>query len=641
MCTPKGAAPISSPSCWNGPNCLGLAVLLFVFARGVAGFSQQAQLAVENPPYYIQEPVLLRVVLQDFEESPQPEIEYPTLPDGVRVQLQSASPKVSRSVQIVQDSITGAPRMSEQRTVVWQIDYLVTATKIGEYSVGPFSAKQANRQARAEAITLSFEDVPRDADMRIHVILPAKPVYPDQRVAVTIQWWYAGDVEAIDKLRIYSPVFDQFRFLPDSRPDRQAAVLPIETKEGQVGLAATARRETEDGKTFTVVTAVRTLIPGEPGTYAVEPAMATVRKVTRWRRDSSPFDDFGFGSGLLRDFMGEGRRPAQTQLTRAIDTARTLVVKPFPEQSRPASFAGAVGAGFAIDVSADRTVVRVGDPITLTVAVRGEGNLEDLALPPLTVEGGLDPQRFRLPSGELAGTFAEGTKRFVLPVRVEDENVSEIPALSLSWFDPAKEGYQTAQSKPIALRVLPAKIVSAADVVSKTPSVAPKAAATASAAATSSAPSAPRAPSLSGADLVIERDPVVLLSDGRRAWTDWTWQVGLYLAGAAAIIWAWVDRRRREVPLEVVRHRKMLRLHRRELVRARQLAPREAAATIAAALRSLSAENPQASRVAAESIIAECESLLYAPAGAETQILDQSLVDRALAVADQMAKECA
>ena len=106
------------------------------------------------------------------------------------------------------------------------------------------------------------------------------------------------------------------------------------------------------------------------------------------------------------------------------------------------------------------------------MTLRGSGNLENASLPPLSADGGLDPRQFRLPAGEVAGTLDNDGKKFSVTVRVEDEAVSEIPAIAYSWFDPTEEAYRTTRSKPIALRVMPARIVSATDVVTaakKTP----------------------------------------------------------------------------------------------------------------------------------------------------------------------------
>ena len=314
-------------------------LLLFALCWGTSVAGQEAQIAVEEPPHYVGEPVTVRIVVRGFEESPQPTVEIAdAASSGLRMQLAALQPSVSRSLQIVQDS-TGRPQRTERKTVVWLIDHSATASKPGEYNVGPFVVRQGGREVRVEAIRLTFDDVAIDPDMRVQLTLPEKPVYPDQRVPVTVAWSYAGELEQINQLRIYSPLFDQFRFAPEEKQARRDAVeLPIETKEGQVLLAAAARREADAGKTFTVLSAERTLIPDRVGTFELEPITATVRKVTRWERSRSPFDDLGFGGSMFGDLLGEGRRPAKTELTRAAGEGQTLVVKPFPTEGRPGQF---------------------------------------------------------------------------------------------------------------------------------------------------------------------------------------------------------------------------------------------------------------------------------------------------------------
>ena len=77
----------------------------------------------------------------------------------------------------------------------------------------------------------------------------------------------------------------------------------------------------------------------------------------------------------------------------------------------------------------------------------------------------MSAEQFRLPDGDIVGTYADDRKTFGFNIRVLDETISEIPSLAFSWFDPAAEAYQTTHSKPIALRVGEANVVSAEDVV--------------------------------------------------------------------------------------------------------------------------------------------------------------------------------
>lgn len=624
-------------------RCVAMAAWLFASCAALNASAQQARMAREDPPYYTHSPVLVRIVGQDFEESPQPTAKCETTPADVKIELQSVSPKISLSMRIIRDSSGVRQQDSEEKTVVWQFDYRVTAAKPGEYQIGPFTVEQGSRKVRVEAVSFKFGEVPVDPDMRVELMLPDKPMYPDQRVPVTVRWLYAGDPDAIDSLSLHSPVFDQFRFAPDAQPTRQTAHLPIDTKEGQVVLSAKQSQETIDGKEFIVVSATRTLIPSQPGKFSLDPIVATLRKVKR-RRRSSPFDDFGFGNSMMRELMGEGRRADEMELGRAVGAPLSLVVNPFPEKDRPASFAGAVGPGFSLEVAADRTVVHVGDPIALTVAVQGAGNIENVSLPSLSADGGMDPRQFRISQSESAGALDNGVKRFTVTTRVENESASEIPAVAFSWFDPSDAKYHTAHSKPIALRVLPAKIVSANDVVSREP--AKKSNAANEKPKDSTKPAAGASPkdaevgiSLSGADLALERRPEVLLPGEPRALGRTLVDGVLYLGGIAAVLLAVVSRRRRAIPAEELQRRQRIRRNSKSIQHARNKPQREAVSSIAEAMRSLMADHPQADRGEAEAVIAVCEAVLYAPASASDKTVDDGLVSRAIAAAEQIVKD--
>ena len=154
----------------------------------------------------------------------------------------------------------------------------------------------------------------------------------------------------------------------------------------------------------------------------------------------------------------------------AAGTPLSFEVKPIPLEGRPASFSGAVGSGFSIDVSANRSVVRVGDPISLTLSVpRRWQSGTACPCPHWRRTPGLSADLFQIPTEQVAGTFDGNAKQFKVNVRVKDQRVTQIPPIEFSWFDPVKEQFQTTQSKPIALQVMEAQVVSAADVVAATP----------------------------------------------------------------------------------------------------------------------------------------------------------------------------
>jgi len=314
-----------------------------------------------------------------------------------------------------------------------------------------------------------------------------------------------------------------------------------------------------------------------------------------------------------------------------------------PARGRPASFGGAIGSGFSLEVSADRSVVRRGDPITLRLTIRGDAHLPTLGPPPLTGPGGLPPEDFRLLEDELSGEVQDGAKRFEATVRVLDEDVREIPAIEYAWFDPETGEYRTTRSRPIALSVRPAEVVSADDVVAATPSGEEAGAGDAGAAARRGAAPGRRdtdegdAASLAlQADLSIEERIDRLVA---RPGATWPLETALYGGGLAVVLAAASWRRRSRTSPRVARLRALHRAERARIDAAARLPRREGLTEIATALRALSQADPALRSTEVDAFVRECDEILYAPAGdgsAASDTVDADRVRRARALADAL-----
>jgi hypothetical protein len=453
--------------------------------------------------------------------------------------------------------------------------------------------------------------------------LPAEARYVGEHVPVTLEFWL--DTTLQDNLHSYTlraPVFElgeSFQILDE--PARESELeVNIETASGRVRLPGSASQVVSSGRRYVVVTATRILVPLRAGRYPLEPATLIVNELTQWER------------GLF-----SGRRAARK--LRATDQPRVLEVKPVPREGMPPSFAGAVGRGYALEVSADRTIVQVGDPITLHFTLRGEGNLESAGLPPLNAEGLLPPSDFRVPEADLTGRYEEGEKLFTAVVRVLDENVREIPALDYSWFDAEQRSYQTTRSRPIALSVRPAEVVAAEDVFSAEAGEGDEPGAKKGDHAEEVGERGAETFTLTGADLAIERDVSALLRDRRRGPVGPWMPVALYAGTSLLVLAAFFDRRRRDVDPALIRRRRLLEAELRHLRGASSLPGDRAVVELARALRRMLAEVPEARSAEVESFLAECDARSYAPAGErQTAQLDDEFHARAWTLASRIAE---
>ncbi len=512
-------------------------------------------------------------------------------PDGLTVE----GPQVNHSTQRFMQRLNG--RITRSETINYQFSFAATASREGDFMVGPFEVTYDGKSHEVTGEIIQFGKLDNDPDMQIAFSLPRQSIYVGQEVPLSIRWSFAGDIDtvrhAFANLQIRSPLFDQFPFR--DVPPTTRTTLTIATAKGGVEIDADVSQEKVDGRDFIVVTGTRTLLPDTPGQYSSIPITCRTRKVTQWGRDL-------FGDS----------RPRRDAPALAAGEPLNLTVKDVPLTDRPPSYSGAVGRGFSIDVSADRSVVRVGDPIALTITIRGDGNLERVSVPPLETNEGLSASLFQIPQEPVAGTVDDNQKQFSVNVRVKDQAVTQIPAIAFSWFDPYEERFATAVSKPIALQVRETQVISASDVVSSAAKNQPSSEADNRSSNPASSNAAALEMTFVGANLAIQRDPAQLLASSTVAATPRTIAVLCYALAGIALVGGVVARRRTMMDKAIVRRRKHLQAIRQQIETADGKPPHDAAAQIARALRDLIAELDPPDHAAVDRLIARCDNIIYA-----------------------------
>ncbi len=133
-----------------------------------------------------------------------------------------------------------------------------------------------------------------------------------------------------------------------------------------------------------------------------------------------------------------------------------LLVQPVPEQGRLPGFSGAVG-GFQIEPPKLSTnTVRAGDPLTVTVTVRGDAGLGRLVMPPLPLQP--DWQSFP-PVAETLPPYLiqqRGQASFTYTLIPLSDRIKGTPPIPFSCFDPARKAYVDLTIPPVPVKVEPA-----------------------------------------------------------------------------------------------------------------------------------------------------------------------------------------
>ena len=144
-------------------------------------------------------------------------------------------------------------------------------------------------------------------------------------------------------------------------------------------------------------------------------------------------------------------------------SAVTLDVKPLPPEGRGRDFTGAVGA-YALDAVLSHEDVEAGNPVTLTLALQGRGNLRSLELPELPDTPGFrtfDPKMDERLRATSAGFGGEKTWEYVLVP--ESSGTKEIGPWTFQYFDPSNGEYVNASAGPVLLRVSGADLSASAN----------------------------------------------------------------------------------------------------------------------------------------------------------------------------------
>jgi hypothetical protein len=137
-----------------------------------------------------------------------------------------------------------------------------------------------------------------------------------------------------------------------------------------------------------------------------------------------------------------------------------LEVLPLPDEGVPAGFTGAVGR-FTMHVEASTNAVAAGDPILVTVEISGEGPIQALQL-----ESFANWEGFKIYAPETSVELndklgLQGTKRFTQVVIPESPDVKAIPPIQFSFFDPARQRYETLRHEAMPITVRRGSVVTA------------------------------------------------------------------------------------------------------------------------------------------------------------------------------------
>jgi hypothetical protein len=137
---------------------------------------------------------------------------------------------------------------------------------------------------------------------------------------------------------------------------------------------------------------------------------------------------------------------AQPQQRLLETNALQVNVLPLPKDGRPADFYGAVGK-FNMDAALDKSDILVGDTVSLTLTINGDGNMKSVTRFDINLDNGLKKYD-TIDSGT-----SENKKVFTTLITALSPGEKIIPAIRLSYFNPSTKKYETVRTEPLKLNV--------------------------------------------------------------------------------------------------------------------------------------------------------------------------------------------
>lgn len=259
---------------------------------------------------------------------------------------------------------------------------------------------------------------------------------------------YVGEMAPV-RITAYFPARSQVSLRSSPRPEGEGFTLHNLSEEPEQDFAVV------DGKEYRTVSWFAGVSTVKAGEYPIRIALdATVMVPDRSQSRSRPRSMFGsslFNDPFFDDFFDNAFTrmvPREMSLTSDGDP---LDIRSLPTEGKPENFSGAVGE-FSLGSYKLPADAKTGEPRQIRVTVEGTGNFDRASAPsllPADVWKTYSPKTDFTPGDS---TSFSGKKTFEFSA-VPQKGGNHEARLSFSYFDPAKESYETVTSPAISLAI--------------------------------------------------------------------------------------------------------------------------------------------------------------------------------------------
>lgn len=405
---------------WLGFTSLSLAGNVQVTAR------------VNQQNIYLGHPFSLAITIEGADNISQPEaIQFPNFRTTFLGQSQNSSIIITNG------------RRTSAKTISLNYQLILTNNRT---TIPAVTIMADGKPYTTDPIPITVKQPEENADFKLEVRLSKPTAYVGEPLLMTTTW-FIGQKARGGEFNL--PILNDPRFTTSPRTD----LLPKSKKQLiQIELAnetiLAKQYQTKIGtRDFLAITFFHTIIPRTAGNLTLPLGTIAISART------------GYGAPQSRrnlDPFGRFNRQRETYSTIVVPANPVSIkVLPLPSKNRPTQFSGLVGE-YTIQASASPTTVNVGDPIRLTLNISGD-SAQTITMPPLALTD------FKLSTEPAKQKIKDDSITFTTTIRAKHEQITEIPAIPLAFFNVDTGHYEISKTKPIPITVRATRIITAAD----------------------------------------------------------------------------------------------------------------------------------------------------------------------------------
>jgi len=403
-----------------------LAMQSGAFAQTRASEEISVEVELSRSSVYVGDELSYQVIVRGAKSPQAPEIRFP---DTVRAQFHGRSSQSFTNMQIVD----GVQRAFTDRRFIFQ--YTLTALSEGVVEIpAPLLPIDGNPYRGEPTSFQSLLPVLSDED-NLEMSIDRTQLYLNETVEVECVWWIADNTSEFNLASSMIP--GSFEIRPSQ--SNTGGQYKIDFNLDGQSMSGFVETDTHNGREMSRFSFRFTITPTETGSFELGPMRSIFTRHS------------GTGS-RFRAYVESNSLPIE--------------VVPVPGEARPDQYDGAIGS-YQLVARASNTNVNVGDPINLTLRIRGNepmvgvNDAPDLAeLPEFKDQFKIDSDGWR----EVAPRKA-GLRLYETTIRAIDDRASEIPSIELPSFIPETGEFTVFKTDPIPLNVRSVREITLADAV--------------------------------------------------------------------------------------------------------------------------------------------------------------------------------